>query len=420
MSTFQKKREAGITLVALIITIIVLIILAAVTIISVTESELVDRTIRATAEYAKAQESENTEIDALDKRMSSLTSEINSIIGETGTGDENGGDPTDDPKEGTVAYAVKNDTTFTENTKLVDKYGNVLTVPKGFKIVPNGQDEVVYKYPDNPTVQDGIVIQDVSAGGEGNQFVWIPVGTLKNGNEESVSNTSITLERRVFNNADSTGKCTVQEHKADETAIDTYYIEQTHEDQEQPEKNYENAIAKNIEEFKTGVSNNGGYYLARFEASDSKTGLAKSVMEASPWVNILQEDASARSQAMYEDDEQGSKGYQSDLANSYAWDTAIYFIQECSKEKAYAMKKGREINSSLAKTGANSDKPCNICDMAGNAREWSTETSTFSGSPCVGRGGNYGYSDLCTSHRSFSSTDDTSTYVGFRPILYVK
>ena len=49
-------------------------------------SGLVDRTIKATEEYAKAQERENAEIGTLDERMSSLTSEINSITGGTGAG----------------------------------------------------------------------------------------------------------------------------------------------------------------------------------------------------------------------------------------------------------------------------------------------------------------------------------------------
>ena len=77
----RVKEETGITLVALIITIIVLIILAAVTIISVQNSGLVDRTIRATEEYAQAQENENAEIDTLDERMKELTSKVDDITG---------------------------------------------------------------------------------------------------------------------------------------------------------------------------------------------------------------------------------------------------------------------------------------------------------------------------------------------------
>ena len=60
-----------------------------------------------------------------------------------------------------------------------DEYGNNITIPAGFRIVKNGESDVEYGYSgdaSSPTVQDGIVIEDVEAGGAGNQFVWIPVG----------------------------------------------------------------------------------------------------------------------------------------------------------------------------------------------------------------------------------------------------
>ena len=311
---------------------------------------------------------------------------------------------------------------FDTNTKVQDKNGNTLTVPSGFKIVPNGQDEVVYKDKDNPTVQDGIVIEDVTAGGKGNQFVWVPVGEIKNG--EGVANTSIALERRTFNEAVD-GKCTVAEHTADgATHIEYNQIEQTPE--EHSKKNYGNAIAKDIEEFKTGVATNGGYYLARFEASGSGEDPAKSVKGVDPWVNITQANASARSQAMYNDDE--SKGYQSDLVNSYAWDTAIYYIQECSEDKDYARQSGSSKTYQIDKTGENillspeeRDQRCNICDMAGNVFEWSTEMTIMNYATCCLRGGVSGeISDYFPSRRVCAEPEHFDSDKGFRPLLYVK
>lgn len=75
------REEKGITLVALIITIIVLIILAAVTIISVQNSNLVNRTINAATDYASEQESENAYMESIESQMSSLDSVISSIQG---------------------------------------------------------------------------------------------------------------------------------------------------------------------------------------------------------------------------------------------------------------------------------------------------------------------------------------------------
>jgi len=55
MSKLKIKEEKGITLVALIITIIVLIILAAVTIITFTDSGLLETASKGTQNYANAQ-----------------------------------------------------------------------------------------------------------------------------------------------------------------------------------------------------------------------------------------------------------------------------------------------------------------------------------------------------------------------------
>ena len=74
---------------------------------------------------------------------------------------------------------------------------------------------------------------------------------------------------------------------------------------------------------------------------------------------------------MYAND--SSVGVESDLTNSYAWDTAIVFIQEM-KNSNYANKTGG--NGTLKNTGETGDKICNIFDMAANLLEWTTEYST--------------------------------------------
>ena len=68
----------------------------------------------------------------------------------------------------------------------------------------------------------------------------------------------------------------------------------------------------------------------------------------------------------------------SDLINSYAWDTAIVFIQKCGTESnssTYSYTVGQSSTSTLQTTGTNIlkatskvDKQCNIFDMAGNCR----------------------------------------------------
>ena len=99
-----------------------------------------------------------------------------------------------------------------------------------------------------------------------------------------------------------------------------------------------------------------------------------------------------------------SSNFESDLINSYAWDTAIVFIQTFSGDANYSRQVGQNTESSLQKCGESildsnyvddgdetQDVRCNIYDMAGNTREWTTETYSSASGPCVGRGGYYSY-----------------------------
>ena len=90
-----------------------------------------------------------------------------------------------------------------------------------------------------------------------------------------------------------------------------------------------------------------------------------------------------------------NSNFTSDLVNSYAWDTAITFLQtfdnraEEAKTKPYSRQ--NSLNSSFAEKGTNQletkDIICNIYDMASNMFEWSTETYSSTSNPCVIRGG---------------------------------
>ncbi len=118
--------------------------------------------------------------------------------------------------------------------------------------------------------------------------------------------------------------------------------------------------------------------------------------------------------------------YASDLVNSYAWDTAIIFIQTYSTEtdaSSYASqnKKGHHLTKYRKKSN---DKYCNIFDMSGNADEWTTEYSTYSNNsyfyPCVCRGGyyHYRYWQAPTITRLTVNGDDT-TYSHSYIMVYV-
>ncbi len=297
------------------------------------------------------------------------------------------------------------------NTEVTDSYGNKIIVPAGFKVTEDAEN-----------VTEGIVVEDK----DGNQFVWVPVGTGTNAiKKEDGATVDIKLSRYTFT---ADGTATDQEDKV----IDSYY-------QELVESDYGNTTAKDIEAFKNSVNTNHGYYIGRYEVgvtgydsvitsnSNSETNWTgyegeniKLVCKTGQqvWNYVTQNKASELSRNMYT-----SSKFTSDLINSYAWDTAIVFIQTFSEDTNYA--KQTRLQSTLAKTGeasdgTNKDVKCNIYDMAGNTLEWSTETQTDDTYYCVSRGGVYNTTGKYVEYRSYQGSA-TSAYndLSFRLIVYL-
>ncbi|MCI8621629.1 MAG: hypothetical protein HFJ50_08120 [Clostridia bacterium] len=74
------REERGITLVALMITIIVLIILAAVTIMSLTESNIINTAVNGTLNYANSQSWEINELAKTDDMLNKKVQKIEEYI----------------------------------------------------------------------------------------------------------------------------------------------------------------------------------------------------------------------------------------------------------------------------------------------------------------------------------------------------
>ena len=426
----QKLKESkGITLIALVITIIVLLILAGVTIATLTgDNGILKKAGDAKTQTEQAKEDENLKIaiagsygtdgklnlkdlkDNLenqginyDKNNTGFPLEV-TVNGEKKKIDENGNVTV---KLESVADSKTKGTVFNDVTTLEDTYGNQVKIPKGFKIANDSATDVT----------GGIVIEDATYTNTiGSQFVWIPVGTgenaIKKANNETVD---IALGRYSFTK-NSDGTVTTSEYSGS-------YTEDT-------VSSHGNAIAKDIEQFKTSVKEiNHGYYIGRYEAGKTDNdGFMVCKSEQEVWNNITQPKASEVSRNMY-----GSEAkVTSDLINSYAWDTAIVFVQKFGTESnssTYSRTVGQSSTSTSAPqtTGTNIlkatskvDKQCNIFDMAGNCLEWTTETSSDSNHPCVLRGGFYVDSSFCTSDRGLSYfTSDFYSYYSFRPLLYL-
>ena len=443
----QKLKESkGITLIALVITIIVLLILAGVTIATLTgDNGILGKANDAKTQTEQAKEDENLKIAIagsygtdgklnLKDLKDNLTNQgIDYDKNNTGfplevivNGEKKKIDANGNIIESIQSLKTKG-TVFKDTTTLEDTYGNQVTIPKGFKIANDSATDVT----------GGIVIEDATYTNTiGSQFVWIPVGTGENAIKKANNKTvEIKLSRYTFAND---GTPTDQ----GDNIINSYY-------QELATSNYGNATAKDIEKFKTSANSNHGYYIGRYEAGvvDYNSSVSTSnsnnetnwtgytgdniklvcKKEQQVWNYVTQNKASELSRDMYKSEAKVT----SDLINSYAWDTAIVFIQKCGTESnssTYSYTVGQSSTSTSAPqtTGTNIlsatskvDKQCNIFDMAGNCRDWTTETCSNSDNPCVYRGGSCYYSNRYTSIRSGYSTSNASSNLSFRPLLYL-
>ena len=419
------KRERGITLIALVVTIVVLLILAGVSINALFGNNgIIEKAKEAQNKMDKATENDQKEINEL---TNWLDNQVNGTTGGGTTGEDD--NPSTTPKISRLIGTVVD-----KNTKAEDAYGNKITIPKGFKVVAHGTvaGSATYTYSgDNiPAVQDGIVIEN---GTDGNQFVWVPVGTIKNKN--NTTNT-ITLGRYEFDSNTGALKSNTPvqvasvENCTQEVTINTNYKELSvfRAGNSATDSTAQNATARNLEEFISTTLANGGYYIARFEASGTASKVT-SKYDQTVLTNITQPNAAKAAREMYGEIKENNKlVYASDLVNSYAWDTAIIFIQTYSGKTDYASHNESKTTKAFTATGKNNDKYCNIWDMSGNAYECTTEYSTYSDPrrfcPCVIRGGYYntGYGEARTysSYRDYAGMTNSDSHGGLRPLLYVK
>ena len=432
------SNQTGITLIALVVTIVVLLILAGVSLNAIfSENGIIKRAQDAQNKMNNAQESDLNALNDLDKWIN------NQVNGTTGGNTTGGNDnPSTTPKISTLVGKVVD-----KNTKAEDAYGNKITIPKGFKVVAHNPTSntgaVTYNYTNLeetgehiPAVQDGIVIEDTQTGTAGNQFVWVPVGTIKNKNG---STNTITLGRYEFDSSTGALKSTTPAQVASvenctkivtisKGGTDYQELSTFREGNSATNSTAQNATARNLEEFISTTLANGGYYIARFEASGTASKIA-SKYNQTVLGNITQPNAAKVAREMYgEVKENNELVYASDLVNSYAWDTAIVFIQTYSVKTDYARHNESKTTKAFTATGKNNDKYCNIWDMSGNAYEWTTEYSTSSHNsnfyPCVRRGGYYdtdsGVAINYTSARSYNNTTYSLSIVSLRSLLYVK
>ena len=283
-------------------------------------------------------------------------------------------------------------------------------MPAGFVVV-NPEDYVT----------DGIVIQKVS---NGNQYVWIPCTT------DSSDTSKLQYQRtewRVEADHDTLAS-------KDELTLTDVSVTYTTTDTENGINATVSAeIVAQINSEKTSIQQYRGYYIGRYETGKSNN-TAVIQQNVEPYAEIKWSVAYSLAKGI----DVGSTA-NSYLCSSYAWDTAINFIQNNTTWTNYASSRENtndnwldkevvDVNggvikeagtSTRLKTGLTTAK-ANIYDMGGNVGEFTTEINPETGESVVLRGGNYSDSTNPAGTRWDDPPTATSTYYGFRTTLFLK
>ena len=370
------KNKKGITLVALVVTIVILLILAGISISTLTNTGIFEKAkdAREKSEVAEKQQSET--LDSYEKELNKYTSDnLEENIG------------------------VK----FEKNTELHDKNGAKIIVPAGFKVANT----------DDLTVEKGIVIED----SKGNQYVWIPCTTEDSKSQLQFKRTEWWVEDDGGAKASKDElTLTCPENYSDNGL--TYAVV--------------NEIVAQIKAEKDSVRRNGGYYIGRYEVGD-ENGTAVIKADQTPMASIIWSTAYSKAKGIG-----GGPGATTYLCSSYAWDTAINFIQnngflnyakarEDSYNENWVDKNVKDLKGNIIKaankaellpTGKTTPKS-NIYDMGGNVSEFTTEVMPSTSEPVVLRGGIYG--DIGPAGQRYDiGTSGAGSGGGFRATLFLK
>jgi hypothetical protein len=371
----------AITLITLVITIIVLLILAGITInLTIGEDGIITLSQQSGENYVQVSNNEQSDLEDLTDYLNEKTAAAGEKV-------------KDLTKTTTTEDGVE--TTVKIGQKISDGTGVTVPVPDGFYYVGG-------------TVASGAVISDnvldenkykgqnvVGTDLVGNQYVFIPC-TIDGANETLQYKRTIwggVTGKDEFTLIDST--CSTADDDMD-NGITTGVLEK---------------IVAQIKAEMLSIEKYGGYYIGRYEVgketvTENETTVVKAVVKAN--VNVYTKIMWSEAYEIATTQISGGNGATSYLCSSYAWDTAINFIQNNGTTN-YATSRdgfnenwadmevknsaGNVINkfepSAMLRTGLTTAKS-NIFDMGGNFSEFTTELNPNTSRPVIVRGGNSG------------------------------
>ena len=381
----NQKFNQGITLVALVVTIVVLLILSSVSLnLVLGDNGIIVKAKEAAETTAAAQEKEAMERNLLEKELENSLSTP-------------AVEPTDGVKIPTGFYYVGG------------------TKASGIVISDNKNDKNKYR-------NQKVVGTDLL----GNQYVWIPCTTDSSSSDLQYARTEWGVEV----DGDDNSRAIKDELTLTDASV-TYSDADT--------ANGINAdvskeIVAQIKAEKASVAQYGGYYIGRYEVGrNSDTAVVK--YNQTPYASITWSTAYGLAKKIITNSEVNSY-----LCSSYAWDTAVNFIQNNSTAKNYATSiegfNGNWNSQEVKDPSGNVIKPagtsqqlntglttqfCNIFDMGGNEAEFTTELNPGTSETVVLRGGVYNYYDYRPAgYRWDNSSGLAYILYGFRATLFLK
>ena len=351
----NQKFNQGITLVALVVTIVVLLILSSVSLnLVLGDNGIIVKAKEAAETTAAAQEKEAMERNLLEKELENSLSTP-------------AVEPTDGVKIPTGFYYVGG------------------TKASGIVISDNKNDKNKYR-------NQKVVGTDLL----GNQYVWIPCTTDSSSSDLQYARTEWGVE---VDGADNSRAI-----KDELTLTDSSVTYSDADTANGINADVSKEIVAQIKAEKASVAQYGGYYIGRYEVGkNGDTAVVK--YNQTPYAEITWSTAYGLAKKIITNSEATSY-----LCSSYAWDTAVNFIQNNSTAKNYATSiegfNGNWNPQAVKDPSGNVIKPagtsqqlntglttqfCNIFDMGGNEAEFTTELNPGTSETDVLRGGNYNF-----------------------------
>lgn len=379
----NQKFNQGITLVALVVTIVVLLILSSVSLnLVLGDNGIIVKAKEAAETTAAAQEKEAMERNLLEKELENSLSTP-------------AVEPTDGVKIPTGFYYVGG------------------TKASGIVISDNKNDKNKYR-------NQKVVGTDLL----GNQYVWIPCTTDSSSSDLQYARTEWGVE---VDGADNSRAI-----KDELTLTDSSVTYSDADTANGINADVSKEIVAQIKAEKTSVAKYGGYYIGRYEVGkNGDTAVVK--YNQTPYASITWSTAYGLAKKIITNSEATSY-----LCSSYAWDTAVNFIQNNSTAKNYATSiegfNGNWNPQAVKDPSGNVIKPagtsqqlntglttqfCNIFDMGGNEAEFTTELNPGTSETVVLRGGDY-IDVYPAGYRWDILSGDADIVVGFRATLFLK